>query len=222
MSEKKKAKLFKLRYWFFDLVKVTGAIPGLLVFRPKIIYETPKARKRIRGGAILIGNHAGFIDPLYMMLSVWYRRHHFICAKEFFDAKAGIILKGFQCIGVNRTNFDMKSFKEIVNCLNEGCIVSLFPEGHINEEEGLGAFKSGMVMMALKSNTPIIPMYYQKPKVPVINRLHVAIGEPIDIREMFGERPSMNQINSITDMLYEKTLVLKHMVEGTDDNEKVK
>lgn len=218
MSEKKKAKLFKLRYWFFDLVKITGAIPGILVFRPKIKYENQAARKVIRGGAILIGNHAGFIDPLYMMLSVWYRRHHFVCAKEFFDAKAGIFLKGFQCIGVSRTNFDMNSFKEIVARLNEGCIVSLFPEGHINEEEGLGAFKSGMVMMALKSDVPIIPMYYRKPRIPVINRLRVAIGEPIDIKKMYGPHPTMSEINSITDILYEKTLILKQMVEGNNDS----
>ena len=31
-------------------------------------------------------NHDGFFDPIYLMFAIWYRRHRFICRKEFFDS----------------------------------------------------------------------------------------------------------------------------------------
>ena len=49
-----RAKLFSLRYWFYDFVKLTAALPGLLWFRPKWIYENEAAKKRVRGGAIYV------------------------------------------------------------------------------------------------------------------------------------------------------------------------
>ena len=62
-----KHKLFSLRYWFFDLTKTTAAIPGLLWLRPKWIYESPKAKERIRGGALLCANHQSLLDPTFSL-----------------------------------------------------------------------------------------------------------------------------------------------------------
>ncbi len=79
-NEKKKneKKRSPLRWLPFDFVRITAA-PGLLWFRPKIIYENENAKKKIRGGALLISNHIGLFDPMYLMMAIWYRRHRFIC-----------------------------------------------------------------------------------------------------------------------------------------------
>ena len=37
----------KKKYFFYDFVKITAAIPGLLWFRPKRIYVNEKAKKKI-------------------------------------------------------------------------------------------------------------------------------------------------------------------------------
>ena len=203
-----KAKLFSLRYLFYDFVKVTAALPGLLWFRPKWIYESPAARKRIRGGCLLIANHDGFFDPICVMTAVWYRRHRFVCDKIFFTGKKRWLFQHFLCIPVDRENVGMDTLRTIAGALKSGSLVSLFPEGHIAGKEesgqsGVAAFKSGMVRMALQGRAPILPVYC-RPKPHFWSRLRMAIGEPIDILERYGPRPSLSQIEKIADELRQK------------------
>ena len=207
MNEKPnpEAKLFSLRYLFYDFVKLTAALPGLIWFRPKWIYESPAARKRVRGGCLLIANHDGFFDPICVMLAVWYRRHHFVCDKIFFTGKKRWLFARFLCIPVDRENVGMDSLRTIAGELKSGSLVSMFPEGHIAQAEesaggGLAAFKSGMVLMALQGKAPILPVYC-RPRPHFWNRLRIVIGEPIDIIERYGLRPSLSQIERIAEEL---------------------
>ncbi|MDD7394040.1 MAG: hypothetical protein PUG24_06570, partial [Eubacteriales bacterium] len=90
--------MFSIRYLFYDFVKITAAIPGLICFRPKLVYENKKAKKKIRGGAMIVSNHVGFRDPVYLQFAVWYRRQHFVCLKKLFEGRAALLFKGFLCI----------------------------------------------------------------------------------------------------------------------------
>ena len=212
-DKKSRAKLFSLKYLVHDFIKVTAALPGLLWLRPRWKYENASARKRIRGGAVVIANHIGFFDPVYLMFAIWYRRHHFICGKEFFDSKYRWWFEHFLCIPVDRQNFNMNSLRQISDELKAGSLVTLFPEGHINDGSGaMAAFKSGMVLMALQGKAPVIPVYL-RPKAHFYSRLTVVIGEPIDIIARYGKRPSMQQIDEIAAELQHKEEELKKIAE---------
>lgn len=200
-------------YLFYDVAKVIAALPGLIWFRPRIRYVGPTAKRKIKGGALLIANHIGLYDPVYMMYAVWYRRHRFICLKELLDMKLGWALRLFLCIPIDRENFGMDTFRRIVNHLEAGHLVSMFPEGHLNDGSGdLAKFKSGMVLMAMKSGKPIIPMYIKKRK-HVLQRLTMVIGEAVDITEIYGEKPTFAQIEEITKLLYQREEELKRYSE---------
>ena len=206
-----RAKLFSLKYLVYDFVKVTAALPGLLWLRPRWRYENKEARRRIRGGAVVIANHVGFFDPIYVMFAIWYRRHHFICGKEFFESKSRWWFERFLCIPVDRENFQLNSLRQISDELKAGSLVPLFPEGHINDGSGrMAAFKSGMVLMALQGKAPIVPVYC-RPQAHFWNRLTVVIGEPIDIIARCGKRPSMQQIEQIAADLQSKEEELKQI-----------
>lgn len=212
MNGKKQNKLFSLQYWFYDFVKITAALPGLLVFRPKFVYENERARKKLRGGALLIGNHIGFLDPIYLMIAIWYRRHHFICMAEFFRSKARWIFEHFLCIPIDRENFSVDSFRQITEHLKAGEIVSMFPEGHVNEDTSgaVASFKSGMVLMAMRSGVPIVPVYVRK-QAHWYERLVLVIGESVDITERYGARPSFAQVEELAKALHDIENKLKDM-----------
>lgn len=213
-----RAKLFSFRYFIHDFIKVTGALPGLLWLRPKWIYENRAAKKRLRNGNVVIANHCGFFDPIYLMYAVWYRRHHFICGKEFFESKYHGWFKAFMCIPIDRDNFRMDSLRQITNELLAGSLVTLFPEGHINNGSGqLSGFKSGMVLMALQGKAPIVPIYI-KPKAHFYNRLRIVIGEPLDIISKYGNRPTFSQIEQIVSELQAKEETLKSLVSKRRNN----
>ena len=214
-NEKKtpKAKLFSPEYFFFDLVRITGA-PGLLWYRPKKIYESEAAKKKIRGPAIIISNHTGVIDPLYIMLVIWYRRHRFICKTELTESRAGFWLKLFRCIPIDRENASFSTMREIVSVLKDGQIVSMFPEGQVGGDDSPAAFKSGMVLMSLRSGAPIVPVYI-KPRKRFFERVTAVIGEPFSVCEKYGQRPKFSQIDEAARELHEKEMKLKEILDKT-------
>ena len=202
----------KRNYFIFDLARLTAAIPFLVWLRPKCVYESAAAKRGLRKGpALLIANHTTLADPMYLMTAVWYRRHHFVCIKEIFEKNrlSRWIFTQFRCIPIDRENFSMASLRAITDELKAGRLVSMFPEGHINEEKpgGVAPFKSGMVLLALKSSAPIVPVFIKKPK-HLYNRLVVNIGEPIDIRSLVGEKPALSAIDEAAKKLHEKEELL--------------
>lgn len=211
-EKKAKVKLFSPKYLIYDFVKATAALPGLLIFRPKWIYESEKAKERIRGGALVVSNHYGFFDPLYLMIAIWYRRHRFVCGKEFFESRARFWFKSFLCIPIDRANFNISSLRTITDAMKSGYLVSMFPEGHVNGERtgDLEDFKPGLVLMALQAKAPVIPVYI-KPRKRFYERVRFAVGEPIDVTSFYGERPTFAQIEEIARAVRDKEEQLKEL-----------
>lgn len=205
MNKPKKAKLFSLRCLLMDIMRLFGALPGLIWLRPKICCTSKKAKRRIRGGALVISNHNGFLDPAFSMFAIWYRRQYFVCHKEFLETKAGPFMRAAgACIPIDAKNFNIGSFRQITDSLKEGKLVVLFPEGHINDGSGkMGEFKSGMVLISMQSKRPIVPMYL-KPRPHWYSRLKAVIGEPVDITELYGDMPAFSKIEEITKLLRQR------------------
>lgn len=202
-NNQNKSKLFAFKNFVYDFVKVTAAIPAIIWLRPKFLYSGKKAKKRIRGGALLVSNHNGFCDPIYLMTAVWYRRHHFVCLKKFFEGKSAWWFKRFGCIPIDKENVDMESFRNIVAHLNAGELVSMFPEGHVSDgSDKIDVFKSGVVLMAVRSRKPIVPVYI-KPRKHWYSRLVCAIGEPVDINSL-GQKQTFSQIDAFAEDLRDK------------------
>ena len=93
-------------------MRVTGA-PLLLWFRVKRIYSSPEAKKKIKGGALLISNHISLADPMYLLLAIWYRRHHFVAMQKMFENKfkKWLFSKVFMAV-FELSNF---SFKDLIS-----------------------------------------------------------------------------------------------------------
>lgn len=213
-------KIISFRFILFDLIKLLTVPLGLLWFRPKLIYMDKTKKIKPYGGAILISNHITFFDPVFLMVAIWFRRFHFLAMQSFFSSKFlnFLFTYAFMCLPVDRDNFSMKSFKTIVSHLKQDELIAIFPEGHINrEEENFLQFKSGMILMSMQSQKPIIPVYIKKRKT-IFSRLVLAIGEPIVV----SNETILNkeQIDSYTKQLYETELKLKQLCEPICPSEK--
>ncbi len=210
MKEKRKTN----NYLFYDFVKLTAAIPGLLWFRTKKVYASKRAKEKIRGGALLISNHSGDIDPIILMFAVWYRRHHFIATTDLFNTKLKrFLFESFHCIEVDKENVSMNAFREIVSLLQKDKLVSIFPEGYLTRNEEVQKFKSGVVLMAVTAKKPIVPVYVKKRK-SFFRRQCVVIGEPINPIEICGKMPSLSEMEKIAELLREKEKELKEIADN--------
>ena len=198
---------------FYDFVKITAGLPGLLWYWPRLVYENEAARERIRGGALLIANHIGFFDPVYLHYAVWYRRMRFVCLKQFFDSSWGWFFRRVHCIPIDKNNVGIESVREIIRHLKAGGIVSMFPEGHVNRESGeLDAFKSGAVLMALRSGAPVVPVYV-RPKKRWYERLTMAIGQAADVKDLISGKGGVAGMDAAAEQLFEKEEQLKKLIE---------
>ena len=196
-------------YFLYDFVKITAAIPGLLWFRPKRIYVNENAKKKIKGGALLISNHSTNIDPIILMFAIYYRRHHFIATKEVFDTKIKrFLFENFHCIEIDRDNFGMNVFRRIIDLLKCGKLVVMFPEGHVTKDEEVQKFKSGVVLMSVSSKKPIVPVYI-KIRKNIWHRQCIVFGEPINPVEVLEDKPSLSDMDKIAAILREKEKELK-------------
>ena len=120
-----KSKLFAPKNLMHDFVRLTGS-PAYLWFRPKLYYTSERARERIRGGALLIANHVGFVDPVLLLCAVPYRRQFFIVSEELMDAARTIALEAIE----KSLNASHTDWAEIKNSVKDSLSKYLYQKTH--------------------------------------------------------------------------------------------
>ena len=159
---------------FYWLIKVLAYIP-FWIFCPTIL----KGRKNLpKGKCILVVNHKSNFDPLVICNMIW-REQHILAKKELFK-HFGLrsFLKGMKSIPVDREKVEISTLKQCFSVLKNGKILTIFPEGTRNKtKEPLLGIKDGAGIIAIKTNTPIVPVWIKrKPRPFVLNKVY--IGEP--------------------------------------------
>lgn len=185
----------------------------LIWFRLKTYY--PYGKKKPKGAVLISANHISYRDPVTMFVAFPFRRPNCLATKELFDTK---IKRAFftrmHCIEVDRDNFTVSAFHDVVERLKDGRAVVIFPEGRLNrEEEDLLSFKSGAVLMAHKADAPILPVYICKVN-KWYQRQRIVIGEPFDVRAQLGAIPTIEKITAVSEALREKEIELRKYFES--------
>jgi 1-acyl-sn-glycerol-3-phosphate acyltransferase len=138
-----------------------------------------------KGSFVFAGNHTSGMDAA-MMVSTPKRVIHTLSKKELFKGKfKNWYFRNMACIPVERGNRDENAKVEVINTLNEGHAVGIFPEGTINknpEEVDLLPFKKGAVMFAYKANAPIVPFAIVGKYRPFRRGLKVIYGKPYKVK----------------------------------------
>ena len=112
-----------------------------------------------QGPAVLVANHRSGLDPVALGVAA-RRRVHFLMAREYYETP---ILRWFYdrlgCIPVNRDGNDLGAMKAALQLLRQGKVVGIFPQGGIREPGSELEGKAGVVMLAIKTDAPIVPFY---------------------------------------------------------------
>lgn len=154
----------------------------MLFFRPKYYYADKAVQGRILPEpSIVVSNHTNYFDPP-MICSVFGKNMiHMIAGEILYDIPIlHWLLPHCGCIKVDRNSIDMDSYRNMINTLDKGECIGLFPEGGINEATELLPFKSGMVLAAMKTGAPIIPVYIDGNYKIFGKRLRIVIDKPYE------------------------------------------
>ena len=208
----KKAKLFNIKHFPMDLARILcSAVPAF--FNIKKLYVSDKAKKKLRGGMIVVANHTCIMDPLLLCACFWYRRLFYLTAEAVIENKkiVGFLLKRLGCIKIDRNIHDIESVREAVKIVKEGHLLALFPQGGIKTEDDINNIKAGVILMAMQSKVPVLPCYIHN-KQDKNDRNCIVIGEPI---ELFDGKavPSLKDINNYAQIVMEKMSECKEFYE---------
>ncbi len=194
---------------FFDFknfpMDMARFICGILFPILRIKRYTPEGKKykgKIKGGALIAANHTTFFDPFIVGIAFWYRRMYFLVAEVVMKNKLrSTLLKGAGAIRIDRNGTDIEAITSSVDKLKRGYLLTVFPQGGIHRDDEIESIKSGIVLLALRSSTPIIPIHITPRKRWYLPRT-VIVGNTIHPKNFCKNKfPSTADIKNITDAL---------------------
>ena len=228
MSKKQKEPLYIKRkvawkYLFSDFIKYLYFSRIWLWQRPKYYYVNKEAKKALKEPFMIVSNHQGFSDVLFVYYPFFKKRIFFMAHQNIMQNKfKGWIFTHLLCIPIDPESGSFAALRTLMTVIKEGNIVSVFPEGHINHEsDEVKDFKGGASFLALQSGVDIIMMYREKRK-HWWNRQRIIVGEPYNLKKMFGEHPSRADLEAATKVIYDKEIELKKLYQSIVSEKKVK
>ena len=116
------------------------------------------------GNYLLVSNHRSVIDPLIIENALTKSKifGYWVAKKELYNSFFfGLFVRNAGTILLDRENAQMKSFmSDIKDVVKEEHSIFIFPEGTRNKlTAGLGTFKEGSKIIALKNRLDILPVY---------------------------------------------------------------
>ncbi|MBN2212045.1 MAG: 1-acyl-sn-glycerol-3-phosphate acyltransferase [Sedimentisphaerales bacterium] len=139
------------------------------------------------GPVLLVSNHQSYIDP--PLCGVGLNRELDYIAREdlFHQPLFARYIRSLNAFPIQRDAADIKAIKTIINRLNDGRAIVLFPEGTRSATGRIGEIKSGIELIARRSNAVTVPVvidgafeaWPRQQKLPSLGRIFIYYGEPI-------------------------------------------
>lgn len=176
------------------------------------LYHWPKfiGRENMpEGGCIICANHSGLADPVWAVLAMKPKTTPWIMAKKSaMEAPViGKLFAAFGAFGVDRDNPDINAVKKSLTVLKNGEQLLIFPEGTRVKKGKTVEPKSGAVMLANRTDVPIVPVFITRNRKP-FRRIRVVIGTPY--KAAFESRkPSSEELQTATDELMRKIYAME-------------
>jgi 1-acyl-sn-glycerol-3-phosphate acyltransferase len=151
------------------------------------VYEADRVPET--GPAILAANHASLLDP--PLVGAALKRDICYLAREnlFRNPLIGAVLRSWNVVPVDRDGGGATGLRAIMDRLNAGNAVILFPEGTRTLDGALQPARSGIGLLAIKSTAPVVPIrlfgtfeaYGRKMRLPRPRSVAVKFGRPMNL-----------------------------------------
>lgn len=170
--------------WFYGLARFLLRILFRLFYRWRILHAE---RVPLHGPLILAANHASFLDPPVIGSSL-DREISYLARKSLFRFPViGTCLRKWNAVPVDVQGGGASGVLAILDRLNAGGAIILFPEGTRTHDGHLQPARSGIGLVVAKSHAPVVPVlvegtyhaWHRHQHFPRPGKITVTYGEPM-------------------------------------------
>ncbi|HTI70231.1 MAG TPA: lysophospholipid acyltransferase family protein [Candidatus Limnocylindria bacterium] len=162
------------------------------LFRWKVFHPD---RVPATGPCILASNHASFIDPPLVGCGI-HRAIYFLARDTLFTIPIiGAIVRTMNSVPVDREGGGGAGLKAILDRLQAGGCILLFPEGTRTKDGQVQLVRPGIGLTIIKSEAPVVPArvfgtfeaWGRHRRFPKLHPLAVKYGKPVDFSDLRTE-----------------------------------
>lgn len=168
------------------------AVRGIVGFFMRHIYRLevhgreniPQDSERL----IICGNHKSNLDPVAIS-AIFQRQIFWMAKKELFENKFfGGFLTKLGAFPIDREGNDLAAIKKSLKILKNEDVLGIFPEGTRVKEADYTRIKSGIALIAQKTNSRVLPVYIEGDYKP-FRKTRIYFREPVKINKEIKYSP---------------------------------
>lgn len=179
------AKKNKQKAWLYSLANVVLSVIITPLYRVKF-----RNRDNIpeEGAYIIISNHLSYLDPVVLGLGQRKRKLRFMAKSELFKNK--LFAKLITALGafpvVRGDGVEQEAITTGEDILRGGGVMTIFFEGKRSKTGEFLRPRSGAMLIAHATNTPIVPACItpEKKLMKMFRKTRVTFGDPITPQEL--------------------------------------
>jgi len=169
-----------------------------------------------RGPLILVSNHVNVLEIPVLYTRLWPRPiSGFFAAYRLESPWMRWLLRTFGGIPVHRGEPDLRAIRQAIARIRAGDIFALAPEGTRSGDGRLGPGRPGVVMLALQTGAPILPVvhYGDAGWLENLRRLrrtpfHIAVGRPFRLKPMNLQLRRAERERMVDEIMYQMAALL--------------
>ncbi|MCI0499283.1 MAG: 1-acyl-sn-glycerol-3-phosphate acyltransferase [Planctomycetales bacterium] len=196
----KDGKFRRIWYGIWRWISVT-AVRGYCRMRVYGIENVP-----LTGPVLVLSNHQSFFDPMFCQS--WVRRPFYFVARDtLFTGFWGAVIDSFYTIPIKQEQADIAAMKAIIEVLNRGYAVCLYPEGSRTADGTIETIKPGFSLLTRRTGACVVPMvidgafecWPRTQKYPKPGGVGILYGKPIsaDYIKQVGDQRFIDELNRI-------------------------
>lgn len=168
---------------------VNSVIRGLTTLMCRVD-DAQLARVPAQGPLIIVANHINFVEtPIVYTRLLPRPLTGFVKSENWDNPALRFLFELWGAIPLRRGEPDRTAFRQAIAALEQGKILAIAPEGTRSGHGRLQRGKAGVVMLALASGAPLLPLVYfgGENLWPNLRRLrrtdfHIVVGQPFQLR----------------------------------------
>lgn len=171
----------------------------LAALASRAVFVIPRVRVNVHGmenlpagDCIVVANHASYVDgPL--LKGYLPGRFNFVIKGEFRNIPIAHFLlrrSGAKFVERSEHSGSARDARRIVKTAQGGASLAVFPEGTFHEEPGVGRFRPGAFVAAVRGKLPVVPVAISGTRDMLPSGRHLPLPVPLDIHVLPAIQPA--------------------------------